>query len=468
MRAALVLVALSAAAFAPANEEAYLGLYVGGKKIGYTTYAGTSERLNGQTLKRSDSRMFMDTTVMGSSMQMTVDSTSWTTADGKPVKLFSKGTSAGRTQIIHVDFTRTTAKLVIENSGVIAKREVPLPKGAPIVDDALSAFLNHGIKPGAKQDFYVFDPETTSFIKNTAEMNGAAKTKIHGKLVAATLVTLHDPRADTRIYVDSKGGFLKAETVMGIEMLPESKAVALKMPKSKENVDLLEATGIQPDLPLIQPGKLHELEIVLDGKDLSTVPNDAYQTVKGNATKWSLDIHPPLWSDANDASIDALKATAPDWAKPTLHIDSDLAQWRAILQPVLADKSGLKQTVQAIHDFVFHRMQPNAGIGVLRDATEIYQTKQGVCRDYAVLTATLMRSAGIPTRLASGLVSWDGTFYYHAWVEVWDGRAWYPIDSTSPDIQVGASHIKLSEGNVEDAFSFPFLESVKMHVLSAK
>ena len=121
-----------------------------------------------------------------------------------------------------------------------------------------------------------------------------------------------------------------------------------------------------------------------------------------------------------------------------------------------------------MQDWVYAGMTPNAGIGVLRDAGEVLRTKEGVCRDYAVLTAAVLRAAGVPTRLASGLVSWDGTFYYHAWCEVWDGANWVGVDSTTPDHQLAANHVKLADGSVESAFAFTFLDRAKVEVLGTR
>ena len=78
------------------------------------------------------------------------------------------------------------------------------------------------------------------------------------------------------------------------------------------------------------------------------------------------------------------------------------------------------------------------------------------------------RAAGVPTRLASGLVSWDGTFYYHAWCEVWDGARWIGVDSTTADKQLAANHVKLSDGDVERAFTFTFLDRAKVEVLGSR
>jgi transglutaminase-like putative cysteine protease len=113
-------------------------------------------------------------------------------------------------------------------------------------------------------------------------------------------------------------------------------------------------------------------------------------------------------------------------------------------------------------------MRPNAGIGVLRDAGEVLKTKEGVCRDYAVLTAAILRAGKVPSRLASGLLYMDGQYFYHAWVEVWDGTHWVGVDSTRPADHVGAGHLKLAQGNVEDAFSFTYLGGAKVEVLNVR
>ncbi|HWD40481.1 MAG TPA: transglutaminase domain-containing protein, partial [Fimbriimonas sp.] len=86
----------------------------------------------------------------------------------------------------------------------------------------------------------------------------------------------------------------------------------------------------------------------------------------------------------------------------------------------------------------------------------------------AILTGTLLKSAGLPTRLASGLVNWDGTFYYHAWDEVWNGRHWIGIDSTTPEHQISAAHVKLASGTVAQAFTFAVLDNVDIQILASR
>jgi len=69
-----------------------------------------------------------------------------------------------------------------------------------------------------------------------------------------------------------------------------------------------------------------------------------------------------------------------------------------------------------------------------------YKTKSGICYDFASLTAAMLRSVGIPTKLVKGYA--DGVKGYHAWNEVYMGGKWVVID-TSYDAQMrenGASY----------------------------
>lgn len=451
-------------------DESYLGLYINGQKVGYSGFVGSEETLNGAKVRKSVSTMLFSTQMLGTDMQMRIDGTTWADLAGKPIRMVFDLDSAGRTQRMEAAFSKSTVKLTMTNGGNVTTKTLDLPPDAPIVDDALGALLLDKVAPGDKRDFYILDPTTTSLVKNTVTINGPTKVVVDGVAITATMITVKDPRADTKVYLNAKGEFLLAEGPMGIVMKPEPKEVAMRMASVKGSapkIDIAEWTSIKPDRTLKDPSSLRLLEIGISGRDLSQVPSDEHQSVALNGKEWRVTIHPNRWSNARNPDVAAIKAD-PKWRQPSLHVNSNLSLWKARVREAVNGKSTFKEIVEGVHRFVFQRMTPNAGIGVLRDATEVFDTHEGVCRDYAILTATMLRAAGVPARLASGLVSWDGTFYYHAWVEAWDGKSWYAVDSTSPDIQVSAAHVKLSDGNVEEAFTFPFLGQVKIRLLDAR
>jgi transglutaminase-like putative cysteine protease len=180
---------------------------------------------------------------------------------------------------------------------------------------------------------------------------------------------------------------------------------------------------------------------------------------------WRVDVHPPRIAASPGITIEEARKQKPEWIRPDLHIPSDTDEFQRLARQIVGDRKRVREAAVAIQNYVYRRMRPNAGIGVLRNASEVLETREGVCRDYAILTATLMRSAGVPTRLASGLVNWDGDFYYHAWVEFWNGRQWIGLDSTTPREQISATTVKLASGNLEQTFTFTFLGNVNIEVL---
>ena len=101
-------------------------------------------------------------------------------------------------------------------------------------------------------------------------------------------------------------------------------------------------------------------------------------------------------------------------------------------------------------------MTPDASIGVPRSASDIYEKRRGVCRDYATLYGAIARAAGVPTRLCTGIVYANGRFFYHAWAESYVGE-WVTFDPTlydpaHPVSYVDATHIKFAQGDVMQMF----------------
>jgi transglutaminase-like putative cysteine protease len=60
----------------------------------------------------------------------------------------------------------------------------------------------------------------------------------------------------------------------------------------------------------------------------------------------------------------------------------------------------------------------------------LFDTRRGFCGHYASAFATLMRAAGIPTRIVTGY--YGGTYNPYAWDEIWiAGRGWMRVDPTA-------------------------------------
>jgi transglutaminase-like putative cysteine protease len=90
----------------------------------------------------------------------------------------------------------------------------------------------------------------------------------------------------------------------------------------------------------------------------------------------------------------------------------------------------------------------------LPSAREVLRTKVGDCNEHTALYVAMARAAGIPARIAVGLVFVHGAFYYHAWPEVYVDRTtssglWLPVDPTLNQFPADATHIRLTRGGLE-------------------
>lgn len=64
--------------------------------------------------------------------------------------------------------------------------------------------------------------------------------------------------------------------------------------------------------------------------------------------------------------------------------------------------------------------------GYIPALDEVLRREKGICLDFAALMTAMLRSQGVPCKLAVG----DAGSVYHAWTEVWNGETWVRYDPT--------------------------------------
>ncbi len=100
--------------------------------------------------------------------------------------------------------------------------------------------------------------------------------------------------------------------------------------------------------------------------------------------------------------------------------------------------------VQAICDFVHERIAFGyEHARVTRTASEAYEDKRGVCRDYAHLAVAFCRALNIPARYCTGYLSDIGTPLpyppgdFAAWFEAYLGGRWHMFDPRNNEPRIG-------------------------------
>lgn len=108
---------------------------------------------------------------------------------------------------------------------------------------------------------------------------------------------------------------------------------------------------------------------------------------------------------------------------------------------------------QAVAERLRAEVEYRPGVtGVYSTAGDVWDTRSGVCQDFAHLTIGALRGIGVPARYVSGYLHPDAVAEVgatvegesHAWVEWWAGE-WYPYDPTGSG-PAGENHVTVARG----------------------
>lgn len=465
----LLTTALTAASWpAFGQSSGYLGIYAFGNKLGYSSYREFATVLDGKPVKETVSDTLIKAQMMGNSLNVSMKGKNFS-SNGKPVEIDYVMSSQGHNQDLIAKFKGSKVYFDVNNSGTVSHLVKDLPPG-PVTDDPLSGIVLNRVKKDSSRTIYVLDPTTVTFLKTEVIFKGNASVKVNNKTVTAYHIAIVDPRATQDVYVKGTE-LIKIDGPMGMELIPEPKTKAMAG-FGDSKVDLAFGSRIVPVLPAdAKPNWefLKSLQVKIStatgAPKIPTLPGQTAEIV-GDATV--VKIAPLPFRNPAGVTIEAAGKLQPSWIKPDLNIPSDEAKFKDLAKSIIGGSTDVSEAARKIQQWVFGIMTPDASVGVLRNANDVLATKRGVCRDYAILTATLCRAAGIPAQLATGLVDWNGDYYYHAWVLYFDGQNWVGLDSTAPDEQFSASHIALAYGTLAEAFQTIFLQTPTLSVVSYK
>jgi hypothetical protein len=172
-----------------------------------------------------------------------------------------------------------------------------------------------------------------------------------------------------------------------------------------------------------------KIEITAAGK-VSTVNNDAL------AVKIRTDPNFPL------------VPVQQDYVSPTTKIQSNDSGISALAGHVTSDSRKELEAAAAILTWVYNNVEylPAEYSGVF-SATQVLKMRRGVCGEFSVLAAAMLRSQGIPVKYVKGYIYTGSGFQSHAWLEIYvPGSGWIPADPTLGQLGlVDAGHVKIAE-----------------------
>lgn len=258
---------------------------------------------------------------------------------------------------------------------------------------------------------------------------------------------------ETRALVSVTGETLREENAMGMSMVRMAPEAARAVPTNEAPADLIALTSVPLDGAL--PGdsrSLRTLTVQIAGVPPERVRDEPpLQARVGDRVTVTV----PAWDTLPDEPDPALPPPPADTLAPTLTLPSAHPEIQSAAAEILAGAPTRKAKVAALVRWVFENVEKVPAIGV-PNGLAVLRDRQGDCNEHTALFVTLARAAGVPARIAAGVVFSDriaekGAFYYHAWPEVWMGgeTGWVPVDPTFGQVVADATHIKLVEGDLD-------------------
>jgi transglutaminase-like putative cysteine protease len=230
--------------------------------------------------------------------------------------------------------------------------------------------------------------------------------------------------------------------------------------------DILDNTNIPLNRPIANPhgsrSVVYRVSVKDDDDPTTALAQDARQDIK-NVKGATFELH--VKAVRAPVKVEKPDAQAPEeYLKSCFFLPSDDARVKALAQTAVGRETDPLKKARLIERWVFDNMENDNQVPFV-SADQIARSLKGDCRQHALLTAAMCRTAGVPSRTAVGLVyaldrNRKPVMAYHMWAEVWVQGQWLAIDATLGEGSIGAAHIKIADHSWYDVRSVTPLLSV--------
>ncbi len=378
---------------------------------------------------------------------------------GEPVSMMSMQKLGQIPVTTHWFFRGDSVIEEVHQGDEVKRRGRALPEGEWLTPAAASRYVDEQLDAGATEIVYSsIDPSAgLQVIENKGVVKGPTTVEAYGKSVPATewVVTQSVmPGVAMHGWVDDDGQPVRAEMNLGgikMTILASEKEAATSNLTAAE---MLVESFVTPDRPIDSPRRVKRAAYVvsLSEGDLPDLPSTGSQRVE------RIDSRSARVTIVTDSFqfCPADAAQAAECLASSTMINGEDSEIVAFVERVLEGnrRTSRASTAEALRQAVYaHVEKKNLGVG-FATASEVCRTRQGDCTEHAVLLAAALRAAGIPARVASGVIYADAfagrekIFGYHMWTQALldvNGKArWVDLDATlKGDTAYDATHITL-------------------------
>jgi hypothetical protein len=432
------------------TRESWMGIYHQHKKIGYVqrrlTPLATGARWEEQS--RMKLRVF-DT-------DQTVHTEVWATLDQYyalqdfAVRFLSGGTVFRVTgAVTHSGSVHPELRGQMISNGNTSVFAVPLHEPLYLPTATQMALQGVTLQPGEVRRYAIFNPLSLQTDSLSVTALGTEILALAGGSLPVTKVAVRYSNTTAHAWLDQAGQVVKEEAPLGLVLLRESQTEALGSGwEDSTPLDLVATAAIAVPQALPDPQTLGSLRLKIAGVDNASLftfpPRQQYHEGILTVTR----------EDTSTITSYPLPHTDPVFAADlaaTSFVQSAHPRLIAQAQRILGSERDAVQATRLLLDWTYTTLAKEPSLGV-PTALDVLDHRKGDCNEHAVLFTALARAAGIPARIAAGIVYLNGAFYYHAWSEVWLGQ-WVSVDAVFHQFPADTTHLKLVQGGPEEHLS---------------
>ncbi|QDV54572.1 Transglutaminase-like superfamily protein [Rosistilla oblonga] len=289
-------------------------------------------------------------------------------------------------------------------------------------------------------------------VVNVAMLTGDSK-----KLLEIESSTLVGDRVvlSQLLWTNERGDLLKTYTpALDFATYRTDQETATEVGTPKQ--DLLAATAIRVETDAPWSTISQQTPIAYRIEHRTQDPSDLFVS-SANQTIAAIDDRTVLvvCSAEEEQSVDSQPVAAEDELSNAL-IQSDHPTIRQMVNRLLVlEGASLDQKAETLRLGVYrHVRKKNFSRGFL-SAGQVATEAEGDCTEHAILLAALCRAAGIPSRVAAGLMllppaegQTEPLMAYHMWTLIWTGERWMALDATLPERPQFADRIMVVSSNL--------------------
>lgn len=423
-------------------QEEWFGIYLKNRKIGYS-HRGLKKKGDGYQLT-DVTKMKID--FFGTGKDVETETSALLTPDFRLAsfdvrvradsEVNIKGRTQGRNLLVSLDTGGSRSRLTI-----------PLRDRPFLNASVIPALISRGTRPGTRISVNTVDPLTFTQARLNMKVEGRELLTVMGR--QEETVKLKGTIGDVTFlaWLSEKGEILKEKSPLGVVLVRETREEALT--GGPPPADIVKADAVPFNMKL--PRDIHYLKLRLSGIDLRGLAVDGgRQRLRGNILEIrEEDLSGTKDNGSSPKRIEKTDKVAPGMRKylrQSAFIQSGAPAIVSLAKKIAGKEQRPLRVAQLLNTWVYRNIsdEPSLTIPV---ATKVLKTRKGDCNEHAVLFAALARAAGIPARVAIGLVYDNGYLYYHAWPEIFIGR-WIAVDPTLGQFPADASHIRLLAGDM--------------------